>query len=77
VSEKLDPKDLMCMIKENTCEDMIIFDVRDEDRRGGHVPGSLNAPYSKFPEQTKELVEKYSTQVRKEVLSVRRGSFYA
>ncbi|KAF9567454.1 hypothetical protein EC968_003255 [Mortierella alpina] len=40
-------------------KDYLIVDVRDDDYVGGHIPGSLNVPSKKLPEELPVLIEEY------------------
>ncbi|KAF9898648.1 hypothetical protein BX616_003772 [Lobosporangium transversale] len=40
-------------------KDYLVIDVRDEDRIGGHIPGSVNIPSKQLPDRLPQLVEEY------------------
>ncbi|KAF9169349.1 hypothetical protein BGX21_010151 [Mortierella sp. AD011] len=40
-------------------KDYIVIDVRDEDRVGGHIPGSVNIPSKELPDRLPILIEQY------------------
>ncbi|KAI1314824.1 hypothetical protein EDD11_001649 [Mortierella claussenii] len=40
-------------------KDYLVIDVRDEDRIGGHIPGSINIPSRELPDQLPQLIEEY------------------
>ncbi|KAF9354872.1 hypothetical protein BGX26_007257 [Mortierella sp. AD094] len=40
-------------------KDYLVIDVRDEDRVGGHIPGSVNIPSKELLDRLPTLVEEY------------------
>ncbi|KAF9437916.1 hypothetical protein BGZ76_010546 [Entomortierella beljakovae] len=40
-------------------KDYLVIDVRDEDRIGGHIPGSVNIPSKELPDKLPTLVVEY------------------
>ncbi|KAK4520560.1 uncharacterized protein ATC70_006437 [Mucor velutinosus] len=41
-------------------KDYVIVDVRGEDYKGGHIPGSINIPASEMYDKANDLIRKYS-----------------
>ncbi|KAI8647901.1 Rhodanese-like domain-containing protein [Parasitella parasitica] len=41
-------------------KDYVIVDVRGEDYRGGHIPGSINIPANEMYDKANYLIEEYS-----------------
>ncbi|KAF8983089.1 hypothetical protein BGZ46_010908 [Entomortierella lignicola] len=58
----VDPEVLKALIEDKSKipgKDYLVIDVRDEDRVGGHIPGSVNIPSKELPERLPALVEQY------------------
>ncbi|KAH8114718.1 Rhodanese-like domain-containing protein [Phellopilus nigrolimitatus] len=52
-------EELVTLIKSDAkpYTDYVVFDVRDDDRVGGHILGSVHAPSNTFLERVRDLVE--------------------
>ncbi|KAI8324303.1 Rhodanese-like protein [Martensiomyces pterosporus] len=40
--------------------DYLVVDVRDEDYKGGHIPGAVNVPAHEIRDRAGELIDKYA-----------------
>ncbi|KAG0353525.1 Rhodanese-like domain-containing protein [Gamsiella multidivaricata] len=59
----VDSEVLKALIEDKTKvpgKDYLVIDVRDEDRVGGHIPGSVNIPSKQLPDQLPALVRQYA-----------------
>ncbi|KAG1440476.1 hypothetical protein G6F56_011910 [Rhizopus delemar] len=58
-----EPEEVMALVRDPSKQpeiDYVVVDVRDDDYKGGHIPGSINVPAGKMYEEANELIQKYS-----------------
>jgi len=60
--------DVAHLVKDIDDGNAVVVDVRDQDYKGGNIPGALHVPYEQFENNIEEVVEKFADSTKKYVL---------